>query len=279
MSAKRTDLPFCGHVAVRCAVCGADAPYVMWTIHGKHHRMFRSDGPERVVRCKRCGLVYLNPIPDPETLLRVWSDHPVNEDEIHDSLIGAARGDVSNIRKFKASGRLLEIGCGYGALLGEAKKAGFEVHGWEVNPRKCEYIRRRHGVERVFDKPLSEMAFPDGTFDVVAMLDVIEHVREIHPLLAEIRRLLADDGILYLNTPNFRGVRSLVRRRRWPYLVALSHIYFFTCESLDRLLRTEGMRIRARLIRPGESPVRNAIKSLLKAANIFDDLCIVAEKV
>ncbi|NOZ23089.1 MAG: class I SAM-dependent methyltransferase [Planctomycetes bacterium] len=272
------DRPFCGHVPTTCAVCGADRYYVMYTIRGKHHRLFRCDGDEQVVKCKRCGLVYLNPIPDPDALLHVWSDHPVTESDISSTLADAALGDVANIRRFKTSGTLLEIGCGYGALLGEAQRAGFDVCGWEVNPRKCEYIKRTHGVENVFWEPPWERGLPDRTFDVIAMLDVIEHIREIHEILREIRRLLKDDGILYLNTPNLDGIRSRIKRRRWPYFIALSHIYFFTCETLDKLLRTEGMTVRKRLIRPSRSFARNLVKSALRTVNIFDELCVVAAK-
>jgi len=279
MTEPGSDLPFCGHVEVSCAVCGADDYDVIWSIRGKHHRMFRCERDENVVRCKSCGFVYLNPIPDPGVLLSVWADHPVTESEISDTLIGSARGDVANITRFKPTGKLLEIGCGYGALLSEAQKAGLEVYGWDVNPRKCEYIRKTHGVDNVFHEPFWEKGIADKTFDAVAMLDVIEHVRDVRGLLARIRTVLKDDGILYLNTPNFSGIRARLKGRDWPYLVALSHIYFFTCESLDKLLRTEGLAVHARLIRPSPSRLRTMVKSALRMVNIFDELCIVAKKV
>jgi len=278
MTVETDNRPFCGHIPARCAVCGADSPYVMWRVRGKHHLLFRSDGDERVVRCRRCGFVYLNPIPDPDVLLRSWADRPIFKDEISGTLAHAARGDVANITRFVRPGRLLEIGCGYGALLVEAQEAGFEVHGWEVNTNQCEYIRAELGVPNVFSEPLTDKAFPDRTFDVVAMLDVVEHIHNVHELLAEVRRILKDDGILYIDTPDFNGLRSRIRRRKWSYLTSVSHIYFFTLQSLDNLLRTEGMGVQARLIRRSPSPLRHLAKSLLSRINVYEELCVVARK-
>lgn len=278
MTEETDKRPFCGHIPARCAVCGADSPYVMWHIRGKHHKFFRSDGDERVVKCRRCGFVYLNPIPDPDVLLRSWANHAVVKHEISETLAHAARGDVANITGFVRPGKILEIGCGYGALLAEAQAAGFEVHGWEVNANQCEYIRTDLGVPNVFSESLTDKAFPDRTFDVVAMLDVIEHVHEVHELLAEIRRILKDDGILYIGMPNFNGLRSRLRRRKWSYLTSIGHIYFFTLRSLDRLLRTEGMAVQARVLRRSPSTIRHLVKSLLSRVNVHEELCVVAGK-
>lgn len=104
------------------------------------------------------------------------------------------------------STRLVDVGCGDGALCGViAQDLGCRVTG--VDPSAIairfadeEFARRGLSGEFVQAEGY-RYPFPDGAFDTAVCSDVIEHVREPEALLAEIHRLLRPGGVLVLTTP------------------------------------------------------------------------------
>ena len=191
----------------------------------------------------------------------------------------SARAILKKLKAYKKGpARLLEVGCAVGFLLDEAKKQGWEPYGVELSKWAVVHAREKFALDVSFGM-VKKQHYPKWHFDCIVLSDTLEHLTDPKGTFIEISRILKPQGILYLNTPNFNGIRARIKGRRWPYLIALSHIYFFTFESLDKLLRTEGMRIHRRLIRPSPSPIRTFVKSALRMLNVFDELCVAATKV
>ena len=71
---------------------------------------------------------------------------------------------------------LLEVGCGFGYFLNEAFEEGFEVSGVEFNRGAVERLRRKYRFP-IQQGPLEEIALEEDHYDVLAMFDVIEHLR------------------------------------------------------------------------------------------------------
>jgi SAM-dependent methyltransferase len=126
-----------------------------------------------------------------------------------------------------ASGRrVLDAGCGEGygtALL--ASSGAASVVGIDVDEPTIEHARRRYGHEfRAAD--VAELPFEDESFDLVACFETIEHVASPEKALAELRRVLAGDGLLVISTPN-----------RLEYLVENEfHVREFSPEEFASLL-------------------------------------------
>jgi O-antigen biosynthesis protein len=101
-----------------------------------------------------------------------------------------------------AGKRLLDAGCGEGygtALLAAAGAAS--VVGVDVDEPTIEHARQRYGGEfRVAD--VVQLPFDAGSFDLVVCFETIEHVAKAPEAVAELRRVLADDGVLVISTPN-----------------------------------------------------------------------------
>lgn len=136
-------------------------------------------------------------------------------------------------------GRILDVGCGPGFLL-SAVGEGWEKHGVEVSALAAEHARA-HG--RIHNGLLAEAAYPDGHFDVVVLHHVIEHVADPSALLREIRRVLAEDGLLILATPNFDSGCARRFGERYRLLHDKTHITLFSDDSMRRFLRDHGFRI------------------------------------
>jgi 2-polyprenyl-3-methyl-5-hydroxy-6-metoxy-1,4-benzoquinol methylase len=85
-------------------------------------------------------------------------------------------------------GRMLDLGCGSGELLGRMRSLGWQTEGVDVDPVAVEAARRNGFKPRTGS--LHEQRFPDASFDAVVMSHVIEHVHHPRALLEEVRRVL-----------------------------------------------------------------------------------------
>jgi SAM-dependent methyltransferase len=98
--------------------------------------------------------------------------------------------------------RVLDAGCGEGygtALLAAAGAAS--VVGVDIDEPTIEYARERYGLEfQVAD--ISKLPFEDAGFDLAVCFETIEHVADAPRAVAELRRVLAADGVLVISTPN-----------------------------------------------------------------------------
>ncbi len=148
------------------------------------------------------------------------------------------------------TGRLLDVGCSYGAFLQIAEQHGWEAHGIELSAVAAEFARRERGL-RVTEGTLEQTSFPDAHFQAVTMWDVIEHLEDPLSTLRVVNRILAPGGILLIFTINQESLLNLVGHalyrlsfERWGRLMTLfydiHHNFFFSLRTLRNLLRCSG---------------------------------------
>jgi len=99
-------------------------------------------------------------------------------------------------------GRVLDIGCGTGALIDRLKHRCSEIWGVDNSPEALEFCRRR-GLSNLVLSDATQVPFPSDHFDLVTAIGIIEHVDDDRALLAEIRRLLKPGGVMILLTSSF----------------------------------------------------------------------------
>jgi len=165
----------------------------------------------RVVRCGDCGLLFLNPQPSDEELGAIYTaDYFLGAgDEASRNATRAmkratAREYLAEIRRYRGDhrGTLLEIGCGDGDFLVEAEAAGFRVTGVELASAACAQARQRLTAGDIHCALLEHAPLAPGSFDLCVISDVIEHVRDPLAFLANIHRLRAPGGTLFIATPS-----------------------------------------------------------------------------
>jgi ubiquinone/menaquinone biosynthesis C-methylase UbiE len=112
-----------------------------------------------------------------------------------------------------AGARVLDVGCGDAGVIIAFAEAGAEVSGVEVDEkslRRGQVRAEEHGVKAELLAGVAEaLPFPDGTFDLVILDNVLEHVQDRERTLREIRRVLRHDGLLYMVTPKPLSMYSL----------------------------------------------------------------------
>jgi SAM-dependent methyltransferase len=138
-------------------------------------------------------------------------------------------------------GRLLDLGCGNGELLGKMSSLGWQAEGIDLDTAAVE-VARRYGFN-VRAGSLYAQKFPDASFDAVVMSHVIEHVHRPLALLAEVRRILKRGRRIVIATPNARSLGHRWLRSRWPFLDPPRHLQIFTPHSLKVLVVEAGFGI------------------------------------
>ncbi len=112
-------------------------------------------------------------------------------------------------------GRVLEIGCGLGHLLGWLADR-YQVFGADINPWALEQARRNVPQASFLIASAEELGvFPDSTFQILVAKHIVEHLPDPERAIAEMSRLLAPGGLLVLATPNLDSPMRSVKKERW----------------------------------------------------------------
>jgi len=138
----------------------------------------------------------------------------------------------------KGGGRLLEVGCGDGAMLDSMAKGGWQVAGVDFDERAVQIARSR-GLT-VYQGGLTDQNFPDDSFDAIVMNHVIEHVLDPRALLRECKRVMAKGGLAVAITPNVDGWLHQLYGQDWRGLEPPRHLHLFSAVSLAKLASTAG---------------------------------------
>jgi 2-polyprenyl-3-methyl-5-hydroxy-6-metoxy-1,4-benzoquinol methylase len=191
--------------------------------------------------CADCGLVYTTPRLVPQAILGGYQEtEDPNYTEESESRSINAYMSLAAIRRFAKHGRLLEVGCSVGYFLNAARHS-FEVVGVEPSRWAQKYTRERLKIE-VPAATLEEAAFSDAHFDVVAMIDVIEHLPDPLAALREVRRILKPGGHLYIVTPDIESLSARILGSRW-WGLRPAHIFYFSSKTLRAMLEANGFEI------------------------------------
>ena len=133
--------------------------------------------------------------------------------------------------------RVLDLGCGDGALTDRLARAGAHPTGVEVAQAAVDRARARH-PDLVFELAPIDGALPlaDGAFDVVWCSEVIEHVADTARWLSEVRRVLVPGGRLLLTTPNHSRIRLAVAGIELHSEPLGDHLHLYSAQSLRGVL-------------------------------------------
>jgi SAM-dependent methyltransferase len=224
---------------VQCNLCGADDFDIVYNtcVLGETKETILKNytitdhaksAPPRIVKCRKCGLIYANPQPSDVQIAESYAD--MIDDLYLKEEKGrreSARSILNTLKRMNKSGRLLDIGCSAGFLIDEAENYGWDVYGVDLSHWAIDFAKQKFGLQNVTQGVLNEVRYPDNFFDVVIMKDVIEHLINPKSELKEIHRILKPGGVICINTPNIVSLTSKILRARW-WGINQAHLYYFT---------------------------------------------------
>jgi SAM-dependent methyltransferase len=205
--------------------------------------------PLRIVRCGVCRHVYLDPRPADADLGRLYDEEYYRgggdysyADDREQGPAAALRAEarLARIERLVRPGRLLEVGCSFGAFLLAARRRGWEVAGIDLSPYAVA-AGRELGLD-VREGTLESAPPPPGRTDVVYLAETVEHLSDPRATMRAAAAALRPGGIVVAATANHASLARLLRGRRWGYYMP-GHLQYFTASSLSRLLADAGMPV------------------------------------
>lgn len=148
------------------------------------------------------------------------------------------------LRHAPVPARVLDVGCERGELLNVLKHRGCEVAGTQISASAATFARQRFGIN-VFVGELDEAPFRPGSFDVVLMLNVLEHLADPERYVRIVACLTRADGTFWIELPNPMSFTARLTRKRWLHADPEHHFWAFSRQGLAQLLARHGWRVEA----------------------------------
>jgi SAM-dependent methyltransferase len=232
-----------------CAVCRSNNYRVKYPEHINYSgidfspRRQPSKNHCRLVQCKRCGLIYANPIFNDDYILQLYRNSVfINEKQVE----LMAEDYLDQLKKaslfFKNRNNLLEIGCGNGCFLMKAKKFGFKnVYG--VEPCKDSVAQAEEEVAgNIINDVFKAGLYKDNFFDVVCAIQIFDHLIAPNDVLKNIYKVIKENGYLLIISHNVKFILTKILGERSP-MYDIEHIYLFDRITIKKLLEDNGFRV------------------------------------
>lgn len=211
-------------------------------------------------RCSGCGLIFYPAVPTPSELEAVYGGSPAKRwrrrllrpfrrmwmltrlaekraraSRILDAVAGYGVGSAT---------RFMDVGCNKGFLLEGAEARGWKAWGVEYELDQVAALLNSYPAlaERVRVGPFPEVTrdLPGDLVDLVTAIDVMEHVLDPLESFREVRRLLAPDGVLCIQTPDSASPEARREGSSWYEMKPKEHVQLFDLSTLRRVAEATG---------------------------------------
>lgn len=174
--------------------------------------------------------------------------------------------------------RTLEFGCGSGEFSRSIKEAfGNEAWAVEIDEKSANSASQKLDKVIHSDAQKAIDKLPDGYFDCIIFLDILEHLADPYSLLTLVRNKLTENGVIVTSIPNVRYYRTLIDYclfGNWDYtedgILDNTHLRFFTHKSIKKMFdRLEFEILQLEGLQPARGPKWKILNFL--SLNFFSD--------
>lgn len=192
-----------------------------------------------LVKCQSCKFVFCEPIPTERELEKHYENYGRN-DYLSPLTIKRYHEILDSFEPYRKTNRLIDVGCGIGYFLEEAKKRGWEVYGTEFTDEAIEICSKK-GIK--MNKGILDPGnYNSQEFDVITSFEVIEHINNPQEELANFYKILRKGGLVYCTTPNFNSLLRYRLKEKYNVLCYPEHLSYYTPKTLKYVFEKEGFR-------------------------------------
>ncbi|MFA5793499.1 MAG: class I SAM-dependent methyltransferase [Candidatus Brocadiia bacterium] len=232
---------------INCILCGSNQFITL-----------QKPSPYGMVKCRRCGLVFLNPRPDrvehkkfhkdsyfesyyAQTIDKFYTE----QNELYKRIAQLNRQRLTLVKGYINNGKLLDVGAGQGMFIKTAHHQGFNVIGTDLMDEAHSYFKSIGLDYRI--GYLEELKLQKESFDVVTMWHSLEHTFNPASTLQEAHRVIRKGGYLFIAVPSFNtGLSYLNLVFNRPFFSENSteiHYFYFTEITLRGLVEASGFKV------------------------------------
>lgn len=204
----------------------------------------------QLLRCNKCSFAFCKEIPSSQNFFSKRYDIRFDpKAEVENNFKDKINQDVINTvsKTYNKKGKFLDIGSFAGNLLVQAKKKGFDCYGVEANVTMAKYTKENLGLN-IFCGEVANIEFNNLKFDVITLIDVLEHLFEPKKIMQRCSEILEKDGIVYIKVPNYlpqrikQDIANAIGISNLGIFTTFGHINQFSPKSLFRLAEECGLK-------------------------------------
>ncbi len=207
--------------------------------HGSEIRPLAGYQIVALSKCATCGFVFASDTPTSAELEDYYRNYGTSH---YLSPVTVKRYNewLDDFESFRQTGNMLDVGCGSGFFLEEAKKRGWNVFGTEFSDALVAISKAKGIIMQ--QGGLTEDTFHGIGFDVVVSIEVIEHIYNPADEVRNIHRILRKGGLFFCTTPNFNALSRYWLKDRYNIIAWPEHLGYFTRKTLKYLLERHGFK-------------------------------------
>ena len=223
----------------KCPWCGSENAQ----LHIELKDLFLTQEPFKILECKDCGLLYTTPRPNKDEIGKYYkSDEYYSHQENKEGFIPKVYEKVKSINltnKYTIAtektkkGKILDIGCGVGDFLHTMEQHGWEGTGVEPSEEAKAIAKNRIKAQLLSSEEQENLT--EGSFDVITMWHVLEHVDALRWQIQQLYRLCKPGGRIIIALPNYKSYDGQYYKAAWAAYDVPRHLNHFNEETIIKV--------------------------------------------
>lgn len=222
---------------IKCCVCQNDDPKTFSLKYDKDDFV--------IVQCNKCSFIL---VPQYFSKTITYNDYK-DEDVLKQVVMGNNWLKMQRhllrfkfIKKYQPTGKLFDLGAGWGHFLYTGKHLGYEVYGIEAAEMPCKYAREELKLP-VDHIDFFDMKIPDKRFDLITMWDVLEHIPDADEVIKKCNAMLNSGGYVIIQVPQIDSAFSKLLKEDWNML-SRGHVNYFSKKTIKHLFSNYGFEVK-----------------------------------
>ena len=217
----------------KCIICNSET-----------HKFLFTKEKVSYVKCKNCGLIFLNPQTSYKIIKDLYKDGEAYwRDYKHNILNGvdfskkASNFYIELIQEnifLTKEMKVLDVGCGIGVFLNQIKPFVKEVKGIDLSEWTSKFSKEKYGID-ILVGDILKLNLPKNYFDIITMWQTLEHVKNPKLIIEKIKAILRPDGYIIIGTPSVNCLFAKILGRKWNHFHK-EHLFLFSPKTITMLL-------------------------------------------
>ena len=230
----------------KCPWCGSENAQ----LHIELKDLFLTQEPFKILECKDCGLLYTTPRPNKDEIGKYYkSDEYYSHQENKEGFIPKVYEKVKSINlknKYTIAtektrkGKILDIGCGVGDFLHTVEQHGWEGTGVEPSEEAKAIAKKRIKAQLLSSEEQENLT--EGSFDVITMWHVLEHVDALRWQIQQLYRLCKPGGRIIIALPNYKSYDGQYYKAAWAAYDVPRHLNHFNEETIIKIFEESHLK-------------------------------------
>lgn len=241
--------------------------------NAKNIKVYMKNSVNDMVRCEKCGLVFVKKMPSKKTISDYYQDEFYDKEkserfgELFEMIVGLSRFFRARAigKLCRKPGRMADVGFSRGTTMKMLRSKGWQTFGTQISLNS--YNNAKKNNLNVFLGDLKSAKIPSRSVDLITFWHVLEHLRNPDSYLQEANRILSNNGKLVVEVPNIGSPVAKLFRKKWAGLDLPRHLYHFSSKSLKSIVKKNSFKIAGRKYFSFEQSIFSMLQSVLNLFN------------